>query len=425
MNRQALFARTAQGIRPGLEMTRALLEVLDHPERQLKCIHVAGTNGKGSVCAMIESVLRSSGFKTGLYTSPHLFSYNERFRINGVPVPDAQLDALIKVVLDAEQRLPPGAFDRPATFFEISTVLAFELFRREQVDYAVIETGMGGRWDSTNVIAPLLSVITPVGMDHAEYLGDDLASIAREKAGIIKPGVPVVCGPMPVEAEAVLYRAASEAGSAISGSDETVFVELLQNEPSGQLLEIEAPERRFHSVRLPLGGVFQRDNCALAVAALLDLEGVEGIRLRIKEGLERTRWPGRFQMLQSAPPIVYDAAHNSAGAEALAVSLRERAPSFEIGFVIGLMKDKECGAILRHLHSVGERAWAITLPGERAMAAGQIAEAGRLEGMTIQPVENWTPALDWLAQKKKRLLCFTGSLYLAQELRNSGLISMR
>ncbi len=413
---QSLFARTAHGIKPGLEVTAALLEKLGNPHRSLKCVHVAGTNGKGSVCAMIESVLRVSGFKTGLYTSPHLFRFNERFRVNGREISDPVLEQLIADVEAAAQSLDT----RPATFFEIATAMTFEYFKREKVDYAVIETGMGGRWDASNVIQPLLSVITRIDFDHAEYLGTEIEKIAWEKAGIIKPGVPVICGPMPVEAEAVIYKEALEKKAPILGSDDAVFFQLLEKRRDDQLINIEASGHEYPNIRLPLAGSFQLENCGIAVAALEDLAEAENIRLQMKRGLEAVKWPGRFQLIQQKPPVLYDGAHNVCGARALFETLGETFPGFGSGFFFSFMKDKDVEGILKTLKPAVGKAWAFTLPGDRAMKAEEIAEIGKRVGLEITPVGTPQPVIDWLNAGKKRLVCFTGSLYLPGELKKYG-----
>jgi dihydrofolate synthase/folylpolyglutamate synthase len=412
----SLFARTAHGIRPGLEVTAALLEKLGNPHKGLKCIHIAGTNGKGSVCAMIESVLRASGFKTGLYTSPHLFCFNERFRINGREIPDAVLEQLIADVETAAQSLTV----RPATFFETATAMAFEYFKREKVDYAIIETGMGGRWDATNVIHPVCSVITRIDIDHTEYLGGDIAKIAWEKAGIIKPGVPVVCGPMPVEAEAVVYKEALEKKAPILGSDDAVFFQCLEKRRDDQLINIEVRGHEYPNIRLPLAGGFQLENCGIAVTALEDIGDSLNIRLQMRRGLESVKWPGRFQLLQAKPPILYDGAHNVCGARALFQTLEEVFPAFGSGFLFSFMRDKDVEGILKVLAPAVEKAWAFTLPGDRAMKAEEIAEIGKRIGLEITPVETLQCVRDWLDAGKKRLVCFTGSLYLPGELKKHG-----
>lgn len=466
MNLDRLFARTAHGIKPGLDVITALLEQLGNPQQAFKTIHVAGTNGKGSVCAMMESVLRASGRKTGLYTSPHLIRFNERFRVNGQEVSNANLEKLIETVLAAdEQRLdsagaqavtlamapPPkpelsggaslseraesplaqerskGGEGRPATFFELSTAIAFEHFKRSGVEYAVIETGMGGRWDATNVVQPLLSVLTRIALDHAAYLGNDIEQIAWEKAGIIKEGTPVICGPMPVEAEAVVYKEGSEKQAPILGSEEAVFLQILEGRRTDQLVDMEVSGTDYRRVRLSFGGGYQLENCGIAVAALEDLSDIEGVRLQMKRGLEQVSWPGRFQCLQIKPPILFDGAHNPNAAATLSQTLEEVFPRGGTGFVFGLMKDKDVRGILKGLCgadpsvcSVVGKAFAVTLPGERAMSAEEIAVIGKEVGIAIEPIEQVQPALDWVYADKKRLLCFTGSLYWAEEIKKLG-----
>lgn len=414
---ETLFKRTVYGIKPGLEVITALLDKLGCPQRNFKSIHVAGTNGKGSVCAMIESVLRASGKKTGLYTSPHLIRFNERFRVNGQDISNADLEKLIADVEGADSKT--GL--RPATFFELSTAIAFEHFKRSGVEYAVIETGMGGRWDATNVIQPVISVITRIALDHANYLGEDLEKIAWEKAGIIKAGTPVICGPMPVEAETVVYKEAADKKVPILGSEEAAFFQTLENRRTDQLFDIEASGTDYRNIRLPLGGSYQLENCGIAVAALEDLSDTEGIKLQMKKGLETVKWPGRFQMLSLKPPVIFDGGHNPNAAETLFQTLEEIFPRFGNGFVFGFMKDKDVTGILTALKPVAEKAFALTLPGDRAMSAEEIAEIGQTLSMEIEPIADFKPAQNWLESGKKRLLCFTGSLYLAEELRKHGL----
>jgi dihydrofolate synthase/folylpolyglutamate synthase len=288
------------------------------------------------------------------------------------------------------------------------------------VDYAVIETGMGGRWDATNVIQPVLSVITRIDIDHQEYLGADIEKIAWEKAGIIKAGAPVICGPMPVEAEAVIYKEAKEKKVPILGSDEAVFFQTLETRRDDQLFNIEASGHDYPNVRLPLAGNFQMENCGIAVAALEDLADLEGIRLQMKRGLEAVKWPGRFQLLREKPPVLYDGAHNPSGARALFQALEETFPGFGKGCLFGFMKDKDVEGILKILKPAIEKAWALTLPGDRAMPAEEISAIGAKIGMDIQPVSAIQPALDWQEAGKKRLVCFTGSLYLPEQLKRFG-----
>jgi dihydrofolate synthase/folylpolyglutamate synthase len=288
------------------------------------------------------------------------------------------------------------------------------------VDYAVIETGMGGRWDATNVIQPICSVITRIDMDHTEYLGGDIEKIAWEKAGIIKSGTSVVCGSMPVEAEAIVYKEALEKKAPILGSDDAVFFQCLEKRRDDQLINIEANGHEYPNIRLPLAGNFQLENCGIAVAALEDIADSQHIRLQMRKGLESVKWPGRFQLLQAKPPILYDGAHNVCGARALFQTLEEIFPTFEIGLLFSFMRDKDVEGILKTLAPAAEKAWAFTLPGDRAMKAEEIAEIGKGIGLEITPVEAPQCVREWLDAGKKRLVCFTGSLYLPAELKKHG-----
>ena len=311
---ERLFRRTADGIKPSLEVMEALVQPLDHPERSCALVHVAGTNGKGSVCAMIESVLRASGLKTGLYTSPHLLSFQERFRVNGVSISDKKLNRYI-LALEAHSDAACEELGlRRATFFELSTLIAFQFFADEQVDVAIIETGMGGRWDATNVVYPLCSVITKIGIDHTDFLGDTLEAIAGEKAGIIKSGRPVISAPQEIDARAVL----DAVGEPIRYSDESVGVRLLA---APQRLKVETQERSLPAFELPLLGAAQRENVAVAVTALEVLSEMLSIELAFVESLEQVRWPGRLMEVSSHPSIWLDGSHNPQGGTVLAENL--------------------------------------------------------------------------------------------------------
>ncbi|MBT8043250.1 MAG: bifunctional folylpolyglutamate synthase/dihydrofolate synthase, partial [Pontiella sp.] len=364
---KALFARTTQGIKPGLEVITALLAALDNPYRQFGVIHVAGTNGKGSVCAMLESVLRASGFKTGLYTSPHLIDFSERFRINGAPIPEDKLEQYIESVEAASNALSC----RPATFFEISTAIAFQYFADEAVDIAIIETGMGGRWDATNVVIPLVSVITRIDIDHADYLGDTIEEIATEKAGIIKPGRPAVSAPQSSEAMAVL-RGAGE--PIISTADAVSVIKV--GEP--QKLKIETPARNLPPIHLPLLGECQRENCAVAVAALEILSDLIDFEPEFKKGLEAVKWEGRFQCLHADPLMILDGAHNPSAARALIKTLKENHAGHQVGCIMGFLEDKDSVGFLRRIKPAVSKAWTVSIDAQRGILAEQAADQCRV-----------------------------------------------
>ena len=449
---EALFKRTALGIKPGLEVVTDLLQALDNPQRKLAVIHVAGTNGKGSVCAMLESVLRASGYKTGLYTSPHLIDFSERFCINGIPVEEKRLEHYIARVEAAASSLD----GRPATFFEISTAMAYQYFADEGVDIAIIETGMGGRWDATNVIIPLVSVITHIDIDHTHFLGDRIEQIAAEKAGIIKAGRPVVSAP---QSEAVMEVLRKE-GAAIICSSEAISVVRVDGasssvgknkktsgkklhplgsaehrvEPNGagdcteqkqssvyasQKLKIETHSRNLPPIHLPLLGECQRENCAVAVAALEVLADMLDMEPAFKKGLEAVEWGARFQTLQTDPLVILDGAHNPSAGRALAKTLKEVYPRHQIGFIFGFLDDKESVEFLRAVKPLVYQAWTVSIDAPRGTTAEHSATQCNVAGIEARPETvstAWNVACAWAAAEPKRLVVITGSLYLKQAL---------
>jgi dihydrofolate synthase / folylpolyglutamate synthase len=413
----ALFERTTRGIKPGLERMEALLDRLGRPERALPVIHVAGTNGKGSVCATIESLLRAAGLRTGLYTSPHLVRFHERIRVDGVPVSDADLAGLIGR-MDAADRAAGGT----ATFFECATAMAFDQFARAGVQVAVIETGMGGRWDATNVVRPIVCALCEVNLDHAEYLGDTLELIAAEKAGILKPGRPAVMARQPPEAEAVFRAAADRVGAPLRRVEDEVSVRRIGRPTlDGQRLAFETPDGPLTTARYPLCGEHQAHNAALAVAAVRLLSETAGIGLPAavwKRGLERVVWPARFQVLRREPPVLLDGAHNPHGAEALAAALREVAGRRPLGWIVAMMNDKDIAGVLRAWTPLMRRVWAVPVPGERAEPPARMIErlgAAGIRDATSAPLDRaWDEALAW-AEADDGMVVIAGSLYLAGE----------
>jgi dihydrofolate synthase/folylpolyglutamate synthase len=325
----------------GLERVRAALEALGHPERLFPTLHVAGTNGKGSTCAFAASSLRAAGHRVGLYTSPHLVRVNERIRVDGVEIPDALFGQRILEVLERH----PSASS--LTYFELGTVVAFWHFAREAVDVAVVETGLGGRLDATTACQPLVTAITPVSFDHMDYLGHTLGAIAAEKAGILKPGVPVVVSRQQPEALAALQRRAGEVGAPLllEGLD---FA--LEAHPDGRL-SWWGPGLSLEGLSLGLRGTHQRQNAAVALAALRQLtaRGVPVPPEALRTGLCEARWPGRLEELPGPPPLLLDGAHNPAGVAVLLDGLRTLYPGRRIHCVFGVVADKARGPMLRAL----------------------------------------------------------------------------
>lgn len=416
-----LYLRATHGIRPGTERVRRILDLLGRPERAFASIHVAGTNGKGSVCAMVESVLRAEGVRTGLYTSPHLVRFHERIRVNGVPIGDADLAACVDAVEAAAARAADGRSGE-ATFFEIGTAVAFEHFRRAGVQAAVIETGLGGRWDATNVVDPLVSAICEVDLDHCEYLGRTVAEVAAEKAGILKPGRPVVCGATAPEAVAVIRAAASAVGAPVIDAASAVSVRRASAGLEGQRLSISTAQADLPPVCLPLLGRHQAANAAVAVAVLEAFGRAAGAEIGAKafvRGLESVRWPARLQVLERDPPVLLDGAHNPHGARALAAALDELRERRPIGLVAGVLADKDAGGFFRALAPGVGRCWTVPVRSERASAPEALCAAARAAGIeaiaTASVDAGVGAAREWARQDGGGWVCIAGSLYLAGE----------
>jgi len=348
-----LFGLEQFGIRFGLENMSALVERLDHPERAFRPVHIAGTNGKGSVSAMVESALRAAGHRSARYTSPHLIDLTERFVIDGQPVAAA---ALVSVVADLraviEKLLREGALQTQLTFFEVTTATAFELFRRAGVDVGVVEVGLGGRLDATNVVRPVATAITSIALDHERHLGSTLSEIAMEKAGIIKPGVPVIVGSLAPEAARAIEQVATARGAELMHAGDGVRAIRVADDTSGTRVRLTTPARDYGEVVIGLRGAHQIGNALVAVR-LLEVLNDQGISVPpegIVAGLARPSWPGRLDLrhLKDGREVLLDAAHNPAGAAALASYLGEQ-PGPPLPLVFAAMRDKDIDGMLRVL----------------------------------------------------------------------------
>lgn len=361
----ALRGLAATGVNFGLERVRELLAMLGDPQAGLLAAHIGGTNGKGSTAAMLTSMARAAGLKVGTFTSPHLSSYTERFLIDGCPVAKERLAGLIARHWDL---LAPAARRLRPTEFELHTVLALQLFREERVGLAVLEVGLGGRLDATNVVVPVVAVITNVALDHQDYLGETLAEIAREKAGIVKPGVPLVTA---AEGEAldVIARACRESGAPLIRVGADVSSRPGANTGEKQVLDICGRRAVYRGLALPLAGRHQQVNAACAVAAA-EVVGELVPSLgpgAIHEGLAAVRWPGRFEVLDGRPTVVLDAAHNPAAAGALRNTLAARFPGRDIVMVLGVLGDKDRAGIAAALAPAALAVVVTRPPSERAV----------------------------------------------------------
>lgn len=415
----ALFRRNAFGIKLGLDAMQALLAELGHPERDVVCVHVAGTNGKGSVCAMLEAVLREAGLRPGLYTSPHLVRFHERIRIAGEDIGDAALAECLHAVTQADRRVV-AAGGREATFFEFATAAAFAAFRAAGVRLVVLETGLGGRLDATNVVEPLCAVITGIGMDHAEQLGNDLGSIAREKGGIIKAGRPVVLGAMPPEAETVLQTIASERRAPCVRVGDHASVRRVASSWRGQRVDAETAHGTYGRLDLPLIGAHQLENLATALTTL-DLVGDILDRAfdanLVRAALRETRWRGRLDCLHDEPPVLLDGGHNPDAGRAIATALHRQAGKRPVALIAGMLADKDIEAYLGAYGSGVRRCWAVPVDSPRAAPPERLARVAAALGWAVScaPLTDaLAAAWDWV-RAENGVLCIVGSLYLAGE----------
>jgi len=339
-----LYGLQRHGIRLGLEATGAMLDHLGRPDRRFVALHVAGTNGKGATAAMAAAVLHAAGLRVGLYTSPHLMDFRERIRVGGVPISEERVVELVERVLTTVRG------DQTPTFFEFTTVMAFLHFADAEVDVAVCEVGMGGRFDATNVLVPAVTAITNVSLDHEAFLGSTVAAIAGEKAGIIKTGIPVITGRLSAEAEEVIATVSAERSAVRYRLDRDFRCE--GNPLTG--FEYHGLERRLGGLTCPLPGAHQLDNaaCALAMVEVLSRRGISVSDEAVRSGLHSVSWEGRLECVEQQPMLLLDGAHNPAAAKALALylhDLRRDMPDARIILVTGMMRDKDRTGFFRLL----------------------------------------------------------------------------
>ena len=421
---QFLYELRWFGAKFGLENTLKLAELAGNPHHRLRFIHVAGTNGKGSTCAMLESIYRATGLKVGLFTSPHLISFAERIQVNRQPISEADVGRLVaemQSLLAKGWPACPGAQSSSSsrnaetcgvgahrsdpephpTFFEVVTVMALRYFAEQNCDLVIWETGLGGRLDATNIVTPLASVITNIQFDHQQWLGHSLASIAAEKAGIIKPGIPVLTAADAPEALRVIEETARQKHAPLT------------------IVRLDAAEApRLTEIELPLPGRHQRLNAALALATvrtlLLELPVSEE---SVRAGLSTVHWPGRLQLITqpSGQKILLDGAHNVAGAETLAGALTDLLPSPNRTLILGMLQDKDCDPMCKILAPLAKRILLSPVPSERSASPHELAHACRRSNPTahVRACANLQEALNQAAEDE--YLAIAGSLYLIGE----------
>ena len=430
-----IYELEIHGIKLGLEKIRLLLEALGSPQRRYPCVLVAGTNGKGSVTAMLTEVLTRAGYRCGRYTSPHLVRFDERICLNDRPISKSALETAAVRARDAIRKLlASGAFEAPCTFFDATTAMALDYFARAAVDVAILEVGMGGRFDATNAVEPVLSIITNIDLDHEHYLGSTRPAIAREKVGIARAGRTLVMGPTGEQARsairagcekrgAVLVEAAGQvhaewlqpASGAAAAARSTRSAQRLRGKPADELVRFHGERGEYGPLQLSLAGQHQIDNALTAIAALEELEGL-GFKLgraAVESGLSGVLWPGRLQELAGEPLLILDGAHNPAGARALASYLSSRRFP-ELTLVFGAMQDKSVRRMAEELFPVADRIFLTRPPSRRAAdpedLRSRLTELHPALSVVDEPARAAEAAL--AITSRRGAVCVCGSLYL-------------
>jgi dihydrofolate synthase/folylpolyglutamate synthase len=410
-----LFHLQRFGIKLGLENVTALLERLGNPQGAFPAVHVAGTNGKGSVCAFLDAVLREAGYRVGLYTSPHLVKFNERIRVDGEPISDARIVELTEILRTHAEAMAAESPANQPTFFEVTTAMAFQEFADRAVDVAVLEVGMGGRLDATNVVTPEVVCITHIGLEHTEYLGKTVDRIAGEKAGIIKEGVPVVAADGPYIG--VIEEACSRLSAPLTVVGRDIVFRREPHGPEGQAIQVNAESK--WNLRTRLLGTYQGENAAITVGAAEALmrAGWKIPEKAVTAGILKARWPARLQVISKHPTVVMDCTHTVDGARELTRSLAENFCPERTMMVIGVLSDKDCHGMARELAPAADVFHVTRAKSERALPAQDLAEAFHAEGREVQ-VHGSVPAAvsEAMASAGSRdLVVITGSLYTAGE----------
>ncbi|AKM19931.1 Folylpolyglutamate synthase [Geobacillus sp. 12AMOR1] len=415
-----IHGRLRLGMKPGLKRMEWMMEQLGHPERRVRAVHIGGTNGKGSTVAYLRSILQAAGYSVGTFTSPYVEQFNERISINGEPISDQEIVELVRVIQPLADELEQTEFGGP-TEFEVITAMMLYYFGKQNIqDIVLIEVGLGGRLDSTNIIYPLVSVITNVSYDHMNILGDTLDQIAAEKAGIIKSGIPLVTAVNEPEAWDVIAKTAAErkAKTYRLGVDFTVSDR--QATVEGEQFSLVTPFAEYRDLRIQMPGAHQVENAAVAVMAaellrlgysfLIDPE-------HIADGLATAAWPGRFERVSDSPLIILDGAHNEAGIRSLVETVRAHYPDKRVHVLFAALTDKPLERMIQLLDELAHTITFTTFDFPRAAAAEQLADLSSHPQKAV--TGDW---IGWIGEKKKQmgsdeLMLITGSLYFISEVR--------
>lgn len=405
----------------GLKRTFRLLELLGNPDKKLKLIHVAGTNGKGSTTAMITKVLREMGYKVGMYTSPYIEEFEERIQINGENIPKEKLVSLLVEVKEVIAKVIEEGYDHP-TQFEILTALMFLYFYREKVDYGVVEVGLGGTLDSTNVLTPIVSVITSISYDHMNILGDTIEEIAEQKAGIIKEGVPVVVYPAEKNVQDIIVKKAEEMNSRIRLVQKN-SVKLLDINRDDIYQEVQVSTmKNYYKIKLPLLGAHQMLNLAVVLNTVEVIFEGQNEKLDVtlvEKSLENVEWKGRLEVLNKKPLIVIDGAHNIDGIKSLTYNVKKYFKYKNIILLLGILADKQVDEMIKEIAPDAEKVYALTPHSDRAQLSHELRDKIVKYNKNVIAIENYEEAVSRAIGEADEddLILISGSLYMIGDMR--------
>jgi dihydrofolate synthase/folylpolyglutamate synthase len=417
-----IHSRLKFGVKPGLKRMEWLLEELDHPEKNIPTIHVAGTNGKGSTISFMLHMLTEAGYKVGSFTSPYIETFNERISVNGQPISDQEMLELVNEVKPYVEMIEKTELGGP-TEFEIITTMMFLYFGKYNIpDFLLLETGLGGRLDSTNIVEPLLSIITNVGYDHMNILGESIAEIAAEKAGIIKQGVPIMSAVENDDARKVISEIANHQAADLFLIGEQINLSEKQLHDHDEMFSIHTPYKTYRDLVISMKGQHQIKNAALAISAIDYLEKISKVKIdeeQIRKGLNKTFWKGRFELVNRNPEVIIDGAHNKEGIESLIETLTRHYPNKNIHFLYSALIDKDYVEMIARLSSIATSMHFTTFDFPRAATAYELYSACELQKKSYS--ESWQSILDELLTtyqgQNEDIIVVTGSLYFISHIR--------
>lgn len=419
---QWIHSLLSHGMKPGLKRVEWMLGELGHPERRLRSLHIGGTNGKGSTVSFLRHMMQEGGYRVGTFTSPYIVRFNERISVNGEEISDSDLMDAAGRVKPLVEDLQDSKLGSPSEF-EVITVMAMLYFAEVAVpDYVLFEVGLGGRLDSTNVIHPLLSVITNVGLDHTEILGNRIEQIAWEKAGIIKSGTAVMTAAEKPEALDVIRKKCTEKNAKLYAFNESFSYEHHGPVPSGELFDYDSPFTARKNLLIGMKGFHQIQNASVALMAIDYLKQYYALVLDeddIYKGLKKANWPGRFEQISQSPLIILDGAHNPEGVQSLAQTLQRHYRDKEIHIMFAALKDKNINGMLKPLYGIAAKITFTSFPFERAASAESLFEQSDFPGKAAEI--DWKKALRYTLEKEDdqtTVYIITGSLYFISEVRN-------